>query len=267
MKSLKSHISLIIPLFSILFAIEFNVIIERVIQNYESKLKDDYSIIVVSQGELNYKDINIYENIAKLQEIDVAKFIEELKKKKVELDFEALKKFMPKFYKIYLNHFPSVEELKKIKQKLSLVSKITRVETFSNSHRKIYEILLTLKRVIGIFVGVVALLSLLLILKQIEVWHLEHSQRMYIMSLFGAPLWMRSGILVKIAVLDTFISVVLVFGSYYYIFNSSFYNLFFGTLGYINSIDILVNDTAVLLILGIIISFLSVIYVSLRRTE
>jgi cell division transport system permease protein len=54
------------------------------------------------------------------------------------------------------------------------------------------------------------IISFMLIVKQMEIWSLEHNRRMYIMGLFGAPFWMKSASLYKSVVIDALIAAVLV---------------------------------------------------------
>ena len=51
--------------------------------------------------------------------------------------------------------------------------------------------------------------SLFLIIKQMEIWKYSHKERMQVMEIFGAPLMLRSGVLFKVAVIDAFIAALL----------------------------------------------------------
>ena len=51
--------------------------------------------------------------------------------------------------------------------------------------------------------------SLFLIIKQMEIWKYAHKQRMQVMEIFGAPLMLRSGVLFKVAIMDAFIATIL----------------------------------------------------------
>ncbi len=267
MKSLKNHLALIIPLFSIFFAIEFYIVLDRVIKNYENNLKEDYTIILVSKKTLKSDDVSSYVDLAKLEEIDSKDMIEKLKKDDIDIDFEALKTFIPKFYKLFLNHFPSSYELKNIKKVLKNLDGVQRVETFAKSHTKIYNLLLVLKQISKIFMAIIAVISFLLILKQIQVWHLEHSERMYIMELFGAPLWMRSGVLIRLAIVDTVISVSALYGIYYYLLSSDTLQNLIGNLEIHIKFQKIIQDCLLLGGFGLLITLFSVIYVSTRQVK
>ena len=264
MKSLKSHISFILPLFSIFFALEFYMILDRTIMSYERELVNDYTILVVSKKKLNKDELKPYIDVADLKDIDSNSIIDRLKKENLDLDYEALKTFLPKFYEVKLNHFPSAAELQEIKTKLKEIDGVKRVETFSKTHAKVFKLLLFLKKILNIFIIIIGLLSFLLILKQIKVWHLEHRERMYIMGLFGAPLWMRVGVLVRIAVVDTVFSIFLVYGVFYYFSNL---NMIQNVIKFNINIEDIIRDSAILLLAGLFISLFSIISISMRQKE
>lgn len=46
--------------------------------------------------------------------------------------------------------------------------------------------------------------------KQMRIWLLEHKERMDIMTLFGAPFWMKSALLYRLAIVDSFLSTIFV---------------------------------------------------------
>ncbi|WP_187648319.1 FtsX-like permease family protein [Nitrosophilus labii] len=267
MKSLKNHLSLIIPLFSIFFAIEFYVILDRVIKSYENNLRDDYTILLVANKDIKNEDVSSYVDLANLEIIDPKFMIDRLQKDDISIDIEELRTFLPKFYKVKLEHFPSSKELKSIKERLKRVDGVERVETFSKSHTKIYTLLIVLKQISKIFMGIIAIISFLLILKQIQVWYLEHKERMYIMELFGAPLWMRSGVLIRLAIIDTILSVVSVYGVFYYLLNSNILQNLIGEIYFSFDSSNLLNDSAILVVVGLFITLFSVIFVSIRQVK
>ena len=59
---------------------------------------------------------------------------------------------------------------------------------------------------IWFFAIIVIILSFILFLKQMRIWLYEHTQRVEIMCLFGAPFWFRSFMLYKIVFVDCFIA-------------------------------------------------------------
>ena len=268
MKSLKNHISLIIPLFAILFAVEFYLVIEKILNNYERYLSRDYSIVVVAQKPLSLEELRSYEpDIVKLKEVDSTLVINRLKQSGVEIDYKELKNFLPRFYKVYLSTFPSTDTLKRIKQELLKVDGIVRVETFTKTHEKIYNFLVFLKNISKFFLAIILVTSLMLVFKQIEIWNLEHSERMYIMALFGAPLWMRTAILIKLSIIDTIISTILVYLFYLYMLTSDYLKDLLGLEQSVVTPKDIASDAVWLFLLGLGISIFNVIIVSLRQPK
>jgi cell division transport system permease protein len=80
-----------------------------------------------------------------------------------------------------------------------------------------------LKIITKTFMIITGILGFLLIVKQLEVWKLSHSERMYIMELFGAPFWFKGAALFKIALLDSFIAIISTMGLIYIITSSALY--------------------------------------------
>ena len=48
-----------------------------------------------------------------------------------------------------------------------------------------------------------------------RIWVLEHKERMDIMTLFGAPFWMKSAVLYRLAIVDSFIATAVVIALFY----------------------------------------------------
>ncbi len=268
MKSLKNHISLIIPLFAIFFAVEFYFLIDRIIVQYENNLSKDYSIVVVAKKPLSLEELKAIEpGISAIQEVDQDLVLQRLKDQGIDVDFKELKTFLPHFYKIYLATFPSSQTLKQIKKELLSFDGIKRVETFTKIHEKIYHFLIFLKNISKFFLGIIFVTSIMLVFKQIEIWNLEHKERMYIMALFGAPLWMRNAILIKLSVIDTIISALLVYAVYSYLLSTRYLKELLG----FENIDItqqdLLKDIGWLFILGLFISIVNVLIVSSRQPK
>ena len=67
-----------------------------------------------------------------------------------------------------------------------------------------------IKNISAIFSGLIGLIGLMLIAKQMRIWLYEHKERIEIMTLLGAPSWLKSGALYKNALFDSFIATVLV---------------------------------------------------------
>ena len=211
MRSLKSHISFIIPLFVLLFSLQFSFMLNRAVKSYETGLVDDYSIVVVSKDDINASDLKIkIPYISSIIEIKKDKYISRLKNDISRADLTYLKATLPKFYSIKLIKLPTDKELKIISDDIKRYKGIKKVETFKQTFNKFHQFLNFAKNASNLFAVFIFFISLLLILKQMEIWTLEHQNRMYVMGLFGAPFWMKSASLYKSVVIDAFISAILV---------------------------------------------------------
>jgi len=221
MISFKHHLSLILPLVAFLISFQLLFGVDRVTNEYEKDINSGYSIIIASIETPSPKDLGAQSTLLKeIEEIDADIFLSRIKENFSAANIALLKVFLPKFYRLKLHKFPSEGELKSIKKSLLSNEKIKRVETYEQTHKEVYSLLSALKRTTEIFTVIITLISTLLVVKQIEVWRFEHSQRMEIMALFGAPYWMRSATLFKLAVIDSLISIICVAGLFFYIQNS-----------------------------------------------
>ncbi len=268
MRSLKNHISLIIPLFAILFAIEFAFWIDRTIKTYEKNLSSEYAIVVITKKPLRLTDVKEYvPELAKFQEIDRKKVITRLQREGVKIDFSELEQFLPFFYKAVLSSFPDEEELKSVQARLGSISTVTRVEAFGKTHQQLYQFLILLKSIAKLFLVIIAITSFMLVFKQIEIWYYEHSERMYIMSLFGAPWWMRNAVLFKLAFVDTVISVLLVVGIYWYLLSSQIVSALLGFEIVRFDQKQLWQDGAILFAIGFALALFTIFFISKKEPK
>jgi cell division transport system permease protein len=261
LNSVKSHISLILSLVSILISIFLFIVFSEILHKYQKNIVNNYSITIVSDKPI--KKLNIKE-IEKIEPIDIKSYIKKLKSSFHNVDFNNIK--FPYFYSIKLKTLPSPNRLKQIENHLSNLSFIKRVLTYRSTQTKIYNLLFLLKIISNAFMIIVGILGFLLIVKQLEVWKFEHSERMYIMELFGAPFWFRGAALFKIAFIDSFISFLITAGLIYY-FNKS---LIFKEILKDLSIDFHINFSDILLklfIISFIISVFSSIIVIIGRKK
>jgi cell division transport system permease protein len=100
-------------------------------------------------------------------------------------------------------------KLENIKKDLEASGNIKRVETFGSSYSSAYRLFAFIKFTLKLFIGFMGVVSLFLIIKQMEIWKYAHKERMQVMEIFGAPLMLRSGVLFKVAILDAFIATIL----------------------------------------------------------
>lgn len=218
MKSVRNHLSLIVALLSILFSMQLFFIVERSIDSYKVKLSQNYSVIAVSKEELSSEAFSkINKIVSQAQEIAPDSVIKKLSSDMKSTNMELLKLTLPKFYKLSLKHYPAPDEIKKLKSDLLAHNTITKVEDFANTHDTIYKLLLLFKNVVTIFSTVVLVVTLLLIFKELRIWQYKHNERMSIMGLFGAALWLRSAVLFRLAIVDALIASFIAFGVFIYL--------------------------------------------------
>ncbi len=264
MKSIKNHLSLVIALLSILLSMQVFTIVDRSINAYKEKLANNYSIVVVSQKKLDNRTIldidKLIENVSELTPDSVIKRLnQDLDKKNVEL----LKLSLPRFYKLSLKHYPSPQEVVNLKKYLLRNSSITKVEDFSYNHDVTYKLLLLFKGVVTAFSIVVFIVTTLLIFKELRIWQFKHCERMSIMGLFGAPLWLRSAVLFRLAIVDALLSSILAFMIFTYLSSNAWVLQQFANIGISVTIFDSLYDSmklaAVALILSVLLATLIVI--------
>ena len=255
MSSLKSHLALISALVSILVSVFLFRLFSNILITYEKNILNNYSIVIVSTKEINHLDLK---EVQKIEKINIEHQIDQIKEKFPTLSFNKVK--LPFFYRLELNTLPSPKRLNEIEEVLKSYPFIKRVLTYRSSQTKIYNLLMLLKIITYIFMVVIAILGFLLIVKQLEVWKLEHSERMYIMELFGAPFWFRGASLFKIAFVDSIIALVVSISLIFYILNSAFYYAILKDLTIFVDINVY-KELGILFIISIVISLFSSILV------
>jgi cell division transport system permease protein len=167
-------------------------------------------------------------------------------------NIELLKLTLPKFYKLQLKYYPSPSELEKLTKSLLKVDSIEKVETFSKTHDTTYKLLLLFKTVVSVFALTVIIVTILLIFKELRIWQFQHNERMSIMGLFGAPVWLRSAVLFRLAIVDALVASALAFLIFSYFSSMSWVEEQFNNIG----IEVVVFDKIYdfLLMLGVAVS-------------
>ena len=268
MNVLKNHFSLILALFTILFTVQVFFIVDRVIDAYESKLSSNYSIIVVTSKKMSNSEFTKISNeISTAVRISPDSVIKRLKKELKQIDFETLESSLPFFYTLSLKHFPTSDELSTLTQKLRSNPPITKVEGFSKSHDTIYKLLLLFKKVSDILAVAVLGVTSLLIIKELKIWQLQHSERMSIMALFGAPLWLRSAVLFRLAIFDAIIASVIVVATFSIIKAQHLVEKELESIGIEVDTFILTQDGLTLLTLALMLSILLATMIVLTHKE
>ena len=217
MRSVKNHLSLIIALFTIVFTMQVYIVIERTVTAYEQDLNDNYSIVVVTKKSVKPESlIALSPSILTAQELSTKTVLEHLQSQMKQRHIDLLKLALPHFYALHLDHYPTPDEIVSLRKKLQKHPQVTRIEDFSKSHDTIYKLLLLYKSISILFaIGIFAVTSLL-ILKEMRIWQFQHNERMSIMAMFGAPVWMRSAVLFRLAIVDAIIASILAVATFAY---------------------------------------------------
>lgn len=259
MNTLKRHAALIAPLLALLFSLQSMLFINRAIHIKEDKLLQSYFILIASKQALQLEDLRAQNSkISTLTALDPDPLLQKFQDFNDEETLKTLQNSLPFFYSIKLQHYPNQRELKSIESSLKELDYITHIETFSKTHNQVYKLLYFTKANILIFASLLVIFSLLLMMRQIQVWRFQHQKRMQIMALLGASSWLRNKILFKLAFFDSILaSIIIAAGSYYFSTNPTIQELF-NALGIQGSIFDPLHDFALLTGVAIGVSLLSI---------
>jgi cell division transport system permease protein len=257
-----------LPLFLLFFSVESFYVLNKIIDNYEINIQNDYSIVLVSKVPLDKKAIlNTVKDADTLQMIKTDKVLDRLKSNISKRDLEKLKSTLPLFYSLKLKRLPDTKELISIKNKLLQIPGIKSVSTFKKSYSKFYNFLLFNKMLLLFFAVLVGAIVLLLIVKQSEVWIFEHKQRFEVMTILGAPFWMKTAMLYRVVIVDSILSSTLVSLIFYFLSHNE------KTLNYFRDMGIelpkfcIYDDGLILLGLGIFVSIVSVTFAIIKLNK
>ncbi|MCR4942307.1 MAG: cell division protein FtsX [Campylobacter sp.] len=211
MNSFKSNFGFIVALVAILASLEFSFLSDTIVKNYEKSMANDYNIVIVSSKELTQNIIaNVVPQTKSLEVLSHKKIIDRLSNDISAKNLGVLQNIMPKFYSLRLKSFPNSSVLNSLRSKLLKIDGVSKVETFSKTHDKIYKILNITRVLCYIFMGFIFIIGMLLMSRQISLWTYRHKERIEIMSLFGAPFLLKSAVLYKSAVIDAIVSALIV---------------------------------------------------------
>lgn len=245
----------------------FNIV-ERSIDAYKDKLTKNYSLVIVSQNKLVEKELQLkMPLIASLVELSADNVIKKLNTKISKSNLELLKVTLPKFYKIKLKSYPTPNEIQNLTKKLLNYKDISKVESFSATHDTIYNLLLLFRTVITVLAFSILVVTLLLIFKEMRIWQFKHNERMSIMSLFGAPTWLRSAVLFRLAIVDALIASFIAFVVFSYIASSSWVSEQLKTIGIQVELFNVVHDSLTALLVSIVVSTMLATFIVLGHKE
>lgn len=268
MKSIKNHLSLIIPLFVMLFSYEFLTLVDRIVSSYEQKLVSQYSIVFSASqkvDKLYLKDKFLY--IKSIDIIPNDRILNKLNQKLSKALISDLQTKLPFFYSVKIKTFLNSNELLEFQEKLNKEPSIQRVEVFAKKFDQMREFLILSKKTVWILNIFIFIVTFLLIFKQMEVWTLVHKERIDIMSLLGAPFWLKSATLYKSIIVDSILSAIFASVCTYVIVSSdSFKEVLSKTSLDVPHIDF-AQDTLVLTFIGSIVSIVLVTLLIFKQKD
>ncbi len=218
MKFIKNHLMFIFPLMAILLGIEFYLVFDRTTDSYEKGLKEGYSMLVVTKKPMELSALKaLNKHISTSEKIKRENIVSEIAKGVSKSSSKEILAALPYFYNVGLDSYLHTSGLEKIKMDLEADTNIKKVETFGSSYSSAYRLFSFIKFTLKLFIVFMGVVSLFLIIKQMEIWKYAHKQRMQVMEIFGAPLMLRSGVLFKVAIADAFIATILTSAIFLYV--------------------------------------------------
>ena len=218
MKFIKNHLMFILPLMAILLGIEFYLVFDRTTDTYEKGLKEGYTMLVVTKKPVEISGLKqLNPHVSSLEKIKRKNIVAEIAKDVNKGTQDEILAALPYFYNVGLDTYVDTAGLEKIKEDLEKDKNIKKVETFGNSYSSAYRLFSFIKFTLKLFIVFMGIVSLFLIIKQMEIWKYAHKERMQVMEIFGAPLMLRSGVLFKVAIMDAFAATVLTSAFFLYI--------------------------------------------------
>jgi len=218
MKFIKNHLMFILPLMAILLGIEFYLVFDRTTDSYEKGLKEGYTMLLVTKKPVTLDGLKgLNRHIESLEVIKREQIVSEVAKGVGKESKKEILAALPYFYNVGLDSYLGTAQLEKIRADLEGDPNVKRVETFGSSYNSAYKLFAFIKFLLKVFIGFMGVVSLFLIIKQMEIWKYAHKERMQVMEIFGAPLMLRSGVLFKIAVFDAFIATLLTSAIFFYV--------------------------------------------------
>jgi cell division transport system permease protein len=268
MKSIKSHISLLLPLLTILFGLQFILSFERIVEHFEQRLTQQYTMIIAAKNAIDTETVaKNLQNVQSLEPIAKKSIIERFSQNMPKDLIQDIEKDLPFFYSVKLDKFLGSDELEAVTKEFLKNSDIVNAESFKANHNQTYELLKLVQFAFQLFVGVLTLVSFMLVYKQIVVWELEHSERMQIMALFGAPLMLRSGVLYKLGFINAIIAAIMIAAFFYYANSMQSVNSALMILDIDASLLFLASDFFILLGFALVTVFLAVSLVIFNSKE
>ncbi|MBZ7986722.1 hypothetical protein [Campylobacter canadensis] len=264
MNSFKLHLGFIFPLFIVCFCYECLFFVKSINENYAQALNKDYSVIILSNKALGIDDLKNISYIKSIEELDLKKVKEQLKNNISEKNLNNLFNRLPRFYNLKFSKFISEQDLKTITTQLEKIKQITKIQTFSKTHIKVYKLLVFIEKISFISFVLITLLSIALIAKQISIWLYFYKEKIYILNIFGASFFYKASSMLKMIFIDNLFCFAILFLLFDNIYKFSFITALFDFL----ELDLIKIDFSLSLIqiclYSLAFSFLCVLFVMFR---
>jgi len=215
MKFINKHVSLIFPLIAILLGLEFFIVFDRTTDSFEKSLKENYTMIAIANEEMSIDDFKSWDD--RIKEVREKRYSKLLESMEVE---EAFESSLPFAYSLKLNEYLTLDELASVKANLEKSGNFKSIENFKSSYQSKYELFSFIKFSFQMFIIFMSIIGFFLIVKQMEVWNFMHAQRMKIMEIFGATLFLRSKVLINMALIDAVVSALITSAIFYVLQNT-----------------------------------------------
>jgi len=243
-----------------LFALTIFTIVSSAVETYQEKIRNDYSIVIVTKTPLAAGDIATLGGIDvdQIVPIDRNKIIASFKNRLTQNSLRFLDQRLPYFYQVYLKQFPTTSQLDVIMEELKNKPSVYQIETFSKNHGQIYSLLVLSAKIVFILYVIIALFAILIISKQVKIWFYEHKERIAIMKLHGASLLYSAKPIIVLtffsSILSSFIVVIFIV-----LFSQNSSLIFSEDLKEITTINFNIwYESAKLLLASLAISFVSI---------
>lgn len=213
MKSIRNHIMFILPLLAILLGVESFMVFGRVTASYGENLKEAYTILIVTKKAMKPEAIQaLNPHISRVESVKKEAIVSQIARGMSNASTQDIVNALPYFYTLHLDRYLGRTDIATIKKHLLAHPMIRRVETFGQAHNANYNLYMLIRAALWTFVGFMVFTSLFLVVKQMEIWQLEHRERMQVMEILGASSMLRSGVLFRIALTDALIAAVTTMG-------------------------------------------------------
>lgn len=216
MRFLKQLFSFTLIILALLISFVIYSIVGKLQDAYLKKIANEYAMFIVSATPISPNNLEKVAGIkiVKVTNVSKTQIIDTYRSKISPNSLRLLEEKLPYFYEIYLEKFPTSNEIIKIKNEFFKSPNIKKVEAFSQNHDQITSLLSFSNNITQWLFYLILFLSILILINQIKIWFFEHNERLFIMHLHGASLLYSSFSVIKTAFLLQFWQVRLLLRFY-----------------------------------------------------